>query len=400
MVKRILIAVVLLALVGGGLIGFNLFRDQMIEQIFADMPVQALPVETIEVEPVTWQPALNAIGTVNANQGVDLTVESAGILREILFEPNTQVEAGQLLIRLDDVVQRADLEAARTQLELERTNLERQQELQSRGVTTSATLDTTQAAYSAALAQMARAEAVVEQREVNAPFAGTIGLLRVDLGQYVQPGTIIATLQDLSTMRVDFSLAEQSLPELFIGQTLHLSSDDGAQSFEGEVSGIDPRVDPASRLVAVRGTVEQVDAALTPGQFVRLRLDLPQEEGVIALPQTAVTSSLYGDYVYVVRPGEDDPEALAAQQVFVETGRRSEGLVEIRAGLEPGDRIVTSGQNRLSNNAPVTLADEDTAEAPEGEPVSEETEADASGGDEAAASGAEGGESVAEGATE
>lgn len=364
MVKRIVIAAVLLALVGGGLIGFNLFRDRMITQIFANLPVQPLAVETVEVQPVTWQPALNGIGTVNANQGVDLTVEAPGILREVGFAPNTQVEAGQLLIRLDDVVQRADLEAARTQLELEQANLARQQELQSRGVATSATLEAVQAAFRAAEAQVARAEAVVEQRQVTAPFAGTIGLLRVDLGQYVQPGTIIATLQDLSTMRVDFSLPEQALPDLFIGQTLHLSSDEAAQSFEGKISGIDPRVDPSSRLVAVRGTVEQAGGALTPGQFVRLRLDLPVEEGVIALPQTAVISSLYGDFVYVVRPREGEAETLEARQVFVTPGRRSEGSIEIREGIVAGDRIVTTGQNRLSNGAPVTLAE---AEAPTAE---------------------------------
>lgn len=358
MVKRIVIAAILLALVGGGLVGFNLFRDRMITQIFANLPVQALAVETVTAEPITWQPALNSIGTVNANQGVDLTVEAPGILREVGFAPNTQVEAGQLLIRLDDVVQRADLEAARTQLELEQANLARQQELQSRGVATSATLEATQAAFRAAEAQVARAEAVVEQRRVTAPFAGTIGLLRVDLGQYVQPGTIIATLQDLDKMRVDFSLPEQNLPDLFIGQTLHLRSDEAAQSFDGQISGIDPRVDPSSRLVAVRGTVEQPDAALTPGQFVRLRLDLPVEDGVIALPQTAVISSLYGDFVYVVRPRENDAETLEVRQVFVTPGRRSEGMIEIREGIVAGDRIVTTGQNRLSNGAPVTQSQE------------------------------------------
>ncbi len=362
MIKRLVIAVVLLALVGGGLIGFNLFRDRMIEQIFANLPVQPLPVETVEAQPDEWQPVLNAIGTVNANQGVELTVEAPGILREILFEPNTEVEAGQILIRLDNVVQNADLEAARTQLELERTNLARQQQLQRRGVATDATLDATQAAFRAAEAQVARAEAVVEQREVRAPFAGTIGLLRVDLGQYVQPGTTIATLQDRSVMRVDFSLSEQSLPDLFIGQSLHLRSDDNRQSFDGQISGIDPRVDPSSRLVAVRGTVDMKDGSLTPGQFVRLRLDLPREEGVISLPQNAVISSLYGDFVYVVRPGEENPETLVVRQVFVETGRRSEGMIEIRQGIVAGDRVVTSGQNRLSNNAPVTLAENAPAE--------------------------------------
>ena len=354
MFKRFVIAAVLLILVGGGLIGFNKFRDQMIEQIFANFPVQSLAVETVEVEPLTWQPALSAIGTANANQGVDLTVEAPGILREVLFEPNTQVGVGDLLIRLDDVVQRADLEAARTQLELEQANLARQQELQSRGVATSATLEATQAAFRAAEAQVARAEAVLEQRSVTAPFAGTIGLLRVDLGQYVQPGTIIATLQDLETMRVDFSMAEQSLPDLFIGQVLHVQSDEVSQTLEGRIVGIDPRVDPSSRMVAVRATVEQSEGALTPGQFVRLRLELPKEDGVIALPQTALVSSLYGDFVYVVRPREGDADTLEARQVFVTPGRRSGGMVESRDGLTAGDRIVITGQNRLSNGAPVT----------------------------------------------
>jgi len=366
MVKRLIIAALLLALVGGGLVGFNLFRDQMIEQIFADLPVRPLTVETEVAAPLTWQPTRSAIGTVNANQGVDLTVEAPGILREVLFEPNTQVAAGDLLILLDDVVQRADLEAARTQLDLEQANLNRQQELQSRGVATSATLEATQAAFRAAEAQMARAEAVANQRRVTAPFAGTIGLLRVDLGQYVQPGTIIATLQDLSIMRVDFSLPEQSLSELFIGQTLHLTSDEAQMSFEGVISGIDPRVDAASRMVAVRGTVEGAEGSLTPGQFVRLQLDLPEETGVIALAQTALISSLYGDFVYVVAPREDDTYTLEARQVFVTVGRRSSGLVEIREGIAEGDRVVITGQNRLSNGAPVVLPDSggETAQAP------------------------------------
>ena len=370
MIKRLVIAVILLAVVGGGLVGFNLFRDRMIEQIFANLPVQPLAVETVEAEAVTWQPSLSAIGTVNAIRGVDLTVEAPGILREVLFEPNTQVEAGQLLIRLDDVVQRADLEAARAQLELERANLSRQQELQSRGVTTNANLDSVQAAFQAAEAQVARAEAVVEQRQVIAPFGGTIGLLRVDIGQYVQPGTIIATLQDLQTMRVDFTLPEQNLPDLAIGQALSLRGDEGQQVFQGQISGIDPRVDPSSRLVAIRGTVDTGGGRLTPGQFVRLNIDLPEETGVIALPQTAVQSSLYGDFVYVVRPAGEDADALVARQVFVTPGRRSDGRIEIRDGIEAGDIVVVSGQNRLTNGAPVTLSgtqDEDTtAETAEG----------------------------------
>ena len=355
MVKRLIIAVVLLALIGGGLVGFNLFRDNMIAQIFANMPQQTATVSTIEAKPVTWAPVIEAIGTVNAAQGVELTAETAGVVKAISFAANDTVAAGDELLRLDDVVEIADVEAARTQFALAETNLARTRELSQRGAATSASRDETEAAAQAAKAQLARAEAVLAQRVVTAPFAGTIGIARVDLGQYVTPGTVVATLQDLATMRVDFSLPEQDLPKLAVGQTIGVRIEGLDLSFVGALSGIDPRVDPATRLVALRGSVANADGKLTPGQFVRISVALPREEGVIALPQTTVSASLYGDYVYVVRPKEGSPDALEVRQVFVQTGRRSGGLVEIVTGVAPGDQVVTAGQNRLSNGQPAAV---------------------------------------------
>jgi membrane fusion protein, multidrug efflux system len=354
MFKRLIIAVVLLTLVGGGLVGFNLFRDRMIAEFFENMPVKPATVSTVEAAPVAWQPTIAAIGTANAFQGVDLSVEAGGIVREIGFAPNETVEAGRVLLRLDDTVQRADLAASETQLELETANLERARQLQRRGVTASVSVETSEAAARAAEAQVARATALLEQRRLVAPFDGTIGLPRVDLGQYIQPGTGVATLQDIDTMRVDFSLPEQQLGAIAIGQPVHVRADGIDRAFDGEIVGIDPRVDPASRMVAVRGAIE-ADGALTPGQFVRIQIDLPREVGVVALPQTAVTTSLYGDYVYAVRPSEADPARLEARQVFVELGRRSGGMVEIVGGLEPGETVVSAGQNRLSNGQPVVV---------------------------------------------
>lgn len=362
MVKRLVIAILLLALIGGGLVGFNIFRDTMIANIFANMPQQTATVSTIEAKPVTWTPTLEAIGTVNAAQGVDLTSESAGVVKSISFTANSQVAAGDELLRLDDVVESADVEAARTQAELAETSLKRTSELSQRGAATNASREQTEAAAEAAKAQLARAEAVLAQRVVSAPFAGTVGIARVDVGQYVTPGTVVATLQDLSTMRVDFSLPEQDLPQLAVGQTLTVRIEGLDAGFSGAVTGIDPRVDPATRLVALRGSVANADGKLTPGQFVRIRLDLPAEEGVIALPQTAVSASLYGDYVYIVRPkeGAEAPKegeapALEVRQVFVQTGRRSGGLVEVVKGVAAGDQVVTAGQNRLSNGQPAAI---------------------------------------------
>lgn len=368
MIKRLIIAVVLLALIGGGLIGFNLFRDNMIKQIFANMPAQVMPVTTMTVEPASWNPVIEGIGSVNAAQGIDLTVETAGIVNSIAFQSNQKVEQGALLVQLDETMQAADLEAARSNLELARTNLERAQQLTRRGVTADANLDSTRAAARAAEAQVAAAQAVVDQRRLIAPFAGTIGLPRVDPGDYITPGTVVATLQDLDRMRVDFSLPEQRLGEIAIGQALTVRAGTVDRDFTGTITGIDPRVDASSRMVAVRGEIGNAGQALTPGQFVRVSVALPQQDNVIALPQTAVISSLYGDFVYIIQQGEgtgqDGQPQLQVRQVFVVPGRYSGGRVEITGdSVKAGEQVVTSGQNRLGNGTPVTI---DNSVTPDG----------------------------------
>lgn len=356
MIKRLIIAVILLGIVAGGLVGFNLFRAKMIGEFFANMPVPSVTVSTIEAKPVTWTPVIGAIGTANASQGVDLTVETAGIVRSINFSSNQTVTEGDVLVQLDNVVLRAEVEAARTQAEFDNDNLVRARELQRRGAATNVSLETSAAAARASQAQLARAEALLEQRQLNAPFSGTVGIPMVDLGQFVSPGDPVTTLQDVNTMRVDFSVPEQRLPEIRIGQPLQVvSANSPGAVYVGEITGINPRVDPASRLVAVRGSVANTDHGLTPGQFVRIEVQMPEQQGVLALPQTTVISSLYGDYVYLVAPKADNAEQLEVRQTFVGLGRRSGDLVEVTRGVKPGDQVVTAGQNRLSNGQPAVI---------------------------------------------
>ncbi len=361
MIKRLLIAIVLLALVAGGIVGFNMFRDQAIQQFFANMPVPTVTVSTVEAEEGKWTPAIEAIGTVNANQGVDLTVETTGIVTEIRFQANQQVKAGDVLLQLEDNIQQAELSASRTQAALDQQALDRARELRSRGVSSGVSLDNAEAAAQASAAQVQKAEAVLQQRQLRAPFSGTIGIPRIDKGQYLSPGTIVATLQDIETMRADFTVPEQQLGNLKIGQPVRLSLNNDSEEFEGEITGIDPKVDPSSRLVSVRARIDNTSGKLTPGQFVQVRVILPEEDSVISLPQTAVVTSLYGDYVFVARKpenaGEDEEgeKKLEARQIFVQVGRRSGNLVEVRSGVEPGEIIVTAGQNRLSNGTPVAI---------------------------------------------
>lgn len=371
MIKRLIIAAILLVLVAGGLVGFNLFRDRAIRQFFANMPVPTVTVSAAEAKAVTWTPHIEAIGTVNAARGVDLTVETAGVVKTIHFEANERVSKGQFLLQLDDAVQRADLEAARAQAALDQQSLERARELQKRGVSTSVTVDTAETTASASQSQVAKLEAVLEQKRLQAPFDGTVGIRRVDVGQYLTPGTVVATMQDLDNMYADFTVPEQQRNSLKIGQPVKLGVSADDMPFSGELIGIDPKVDPATRLVSVRARISNPEGKLTPGQFVRIAVILPQEDGVLALPQTALIASLYGDYVYVVRdpepkPGEQPGAATAGdeqpaapkkvvRQAFVNAGRRSAGMVEILSGLEPGDVVVTAGQNRLDNGRPVAI---------------------------------------------
>ncbi len=353
MIKRLFIAVMLLGLVAVGVVGFNMFRDQAIEDFFANRPVQPLPVNTVDVEASEWLPTLQAIGTVYARRGIDLAVEAGGVVREVNFGANDAVEEGQVLVRIGDEIEQADLAAAESAVRLAQQTLDRVNSLGDRGVASAATVDEAEAALSAAHARVQRIRALIEQKTLVAPFPGEIGIPRVDEGQFVAAGAMIATLQDLEMLRVDFSVPEQQLWQLYIGQPLGLVSEAGGQS-TGLITGIEPRIDPATRLVAVRAEIDNSRSVLSPGQFVRVQVRLPARDGVLSLPQTAVTTSLYGDFVYVVVEAEEGG-TLEARQVFVETGFRQGDQVEIVRGISTGDRVVVAGQNRLSNGAPVVL---------------------------------------------
>lgn len=417
--KRFIIITVfllLLALVCVGIVGFNILRDNGIKQFFATMKPPAATVSTVVAKPSNWTPGVEAIGTVNAVRGVDLTVETAGIVKDILFHANQKVAADAVLLQLDDAVEKADLVAQKAQAASDQAALTRALELQRRGVGTDATLDAARAAADASAAQVNKLQAVLDQKQLSAPFNGTVGIPRIDIGQYLAPGNSVVTLQDLDTMRVDFTVPEQQLRLLKIGQTVRIGGSVADMPFAGSIRGIDPKIDPASRLVSIRGEVANPEGKLTPGQFVQIRVELPEENNVISVPQTAVTSSLYGDFVFVVvpaksaeggaaapakpddqktggiekpasdatkpqadasKPASDTPKsadnaakpadnaqkpaeagqqpALVLSQVFIKLGRRNNGMVEIVEGLKAGDQVVTAGQNRLFNGMSVAV---------------------------------------------
>lgn len=376
MIKRLLIAGVLLAILAGGLVGFNLFRDKMIGDFFANRQMPSVAVSSTEAQARSWTPEIEAIGSLVATQGVDVAVEAAGVVNDIRFSANETVEEGQLLVQIDDAIERADVVAAEAAVARDRAQAERARSLRRNNVSSEATLENAQTALATSQSSLAKIQAVLDQKAIEAPFAGEIGIPRVDVGEYVQPGTIIATLQQLTKMKVDFTVPEQRLPDIAIGQSASFGLDGDTFDFSGEITGIDPKVDAQTRLVSVQAIVDNPEGKLRPGQFVRVRLKLPTVADVIALPQTSVVTSLYGDYVYVVEPAEQQADAapsagdaasgsgdaaapaLVARQVFVKTGRRQGNLIEIAEGLTPGQQVVTAGQNKLASGMPVTINNE------------------------------------------
>lgn len=421
------VILVLVVLVCALLVWFNFFRSKMIGEFFASMPVPTINVSATKVEPTTWKPEIDAIGTLSAIQGVDVATQVAGVVKTIAFAPNQRVEENQLLVQIDDEVERADLMSAEADVERDRAQFERSERLRKTGVSSEANLEEAETALAASLSALEKIRAVMDQKAIEAPFAGVIGIPRIDVGQYLQPGGMIATLQKLDTMRADFTVPEQLVGDLTMDQQASFGLTETEFPYRGRVIGIDPKIDPQTRMVSVRAEVENPDGDLRPGQFVRVRVELPAVENVIALPQTALVTSLYGDYVYVVEqapvatgaeqpvaaegtaqstetapesgdtalreslpaenpptenapaespapaaPAENTPaenqaatpaapaegEKLVVKQVFVETGRRQGNLIEIVKGVEPGQTVVTSGQNKLTNNAAVAINNE------------------------------------------
>jgi membrane fusion protein (multidrug efflux system) len=359
MKRRLVVALVFILAVGlcGGLIWFNFFRDKMITQFFANMQPPAQTVTAAKVEARTWSPSISALGTAKAANGVELAVQVGGVVKEINFKPNERIPEGKVLVQLDDAVDRADLANVQAQVKLAEASFARSRTLAARGIAAEATFEQNEAQLATSRAQEARTKAVIDQKALKAPFSGVIGISRIDIGQYVQPGTAVASFQDLQSMEVDFTVPEQMAGEIKLGQDVRVGVTAGDLPFKGRITGKDPRVDPKTRLVSVQALIEDnKDGAILPGQFLHVEAILPEQPNVITVPQTAVTTSLYGDYVYTIEQEEKAGQQVqVAKQVFVKTGRRRGGSFEIISGITPGQQVVASGQNKLQAGATVKV---------------------------------------------
>ncbi len=305
-----------------------------------------------------WQPEIQSVGSLKPVHGADLSVEVAGIVAEVNFDSGGDVPAGALLIRLidnDDVAKLRTLEAQR---DLWQANFRRDQAQLQRQLISQAQFDITASNLKALQAQIAEQQAIVAKKTLRAPFAGHLGIRNVNVGQYVSPGTVVATLQALDPIFLDFSLPQQVLEKIKVGQTLNLKVDTYPDmTFAGNITTIDPKIDPATRNVAVRATLPNPERKLLPGMFATVVIATGTAERRITLPQTAITFNPYGNMVYLLEKETDTAgnTKLIARQTVVTTGDTRGDQIVILSGLKEGDEVVSSGQTKLQSGAAVLI---------------------------------------------
>ncbi|MEE5123712.1 efflux RND transporter periplasmic adaptor subunit [Pseudomonas alliivorans] len=360
----IMLGVVLFVVLAlAGYKAFSIYRQ--IQQFSAPKP--PVSVAVVNAVELPWQSRLPAIGTLKAVQGVDLSLEIAGTVKALLFESGQKVRVGQPLLQLDSDVERALLGTAEADQGLAQVEYGRGSRLVGDQAISRGDFDRLAAQLKKASATVAQLKASLAKKQILAPFSGTIGIRQVDVGDYLASGTVIATLQDLSSLYVDFHVPEQALPKLSVGQRVQVSVPAYPdQSFDATISAISPKVDESTRNVLIRATQPNPDGRLLPGMFVDLQVILPSAPSQIVVPESAITYTLYGNSVYVVVPRQTEtgkPEAnaqgetqLTVERRFVKTGERRDGKVVIQEGLKAGDQVVSGGQLKLDNGAHVAIS--------------------------------------------
>lgn len=368
--RRMLImlgVVLLIVLILGGYKAFSIY--QQIQQFSAPRP--PVSVAATAVREQLWQSRLPAVGSLKAFQGVNLSLETAGTVKTLLFESGQRIRVGQPLLQLDSDVESALLGTAMADLGLAQVEYGRGSQLIDSQAISKGEFDRLAAQLLRSKAVVAQLKGSLAKKTILAPFSGTIGIRQVDIGDYLPSGTVIATLQDLSSLYADFYVAEQAFPKLGIGQQVLVSvAAYPNQTFPGAISAINPKVEDSTRNVQVRATLANPDGKLLPGMFTSLQILLPNPRTEVVVPETAVTYTLYGTSVYVAVPktaedGQpqktpDGQPVWVAERRFIEAGERREGLVVIAKGVKAGEQVVTAGQLKLSQGALITVSPDKT----------------------------------------
>jgi len=366
MTKKIiltLIGVMIIVAVLGGIKGLQISR--MIAHGKQTVP----PPETVTTTVVredSWESRLTAVGSLAAVQGVMITAELPGKVVRIDFEPGSRVKTGDLLVKQDTSSEAAELRAAEANVTLAKLNLARLKKLLARRTIARSQYDNSEAQYKEGVAKADAIKAVIAKKNIRAPFDGRLGIRLVNLGQILNEGDPIVSLQSIDPIFVNFSLPQQHLAQVQAGLTVRVSSDAlPGQVIAGKITAINPEIDAATRNIRLQATVANQRERLRPGMFVNVAVVLPAAKNVISVPATAVLYAPYSDSVFVVqneKGGNTQQSGLVVRQQVVELGEKRGDFVAVESGLEAGETIVSTGAFKLRNGQEVVV---DNSLAPE-----------------------------------
>ncbi len=371
MSKKIIVAAVLLLTVCGALAGVKALQISAMVRAGKSFSIPPETVSSAVVREERWGASLPAVGSITAVQGVVLRAELSGTVSQIAFESGAIARKGQVLVQLDVSSEEAQLRSAEAQSELARQNVARSRELRAKDYVPQSDLDSAEAAVKESAAQADNIRALIAKKTIRAPFAGRLGIRSVNLGQYVNAGDPIVSLQSLDPVYADFTLPEQELGHIRTGMPVRVATDAApGRTFAGALTAVNPDVDATTRNVRLQATLPNADGELRPGMFARVEVVLPQAAPVLVVPATAVLHAPYGDSVCVITEARDEKTGRTAKQVRMTTVRLGEmrgDFVAVTQGLEAGQTVASSGVFKLRNGAPVVI-DNTLAPSPETNP--------------------------------
>lgn len=350
---------VLLAILVGGLVGFNAFRSHMIAQFFANNKPPPVTVSAAEAKLEVIPNLLRAVGELAAVHQVNVTSDVNGRITDIMFTAGSHVTKGQPLVQLFDKPDQGDLASYKAQAKVADLSLDRAKQLAARQFGPQATVDQAQAAYDQANAGIAKTEAIISQKLVRAPFDGVLGVRHVEVGQFLTAGTQIVSLTDLSTLFANFTVTEKDSGKVAVGQVVRVEVDAyPGKTFDGKITTIEPQIATDTRNIRVQATIQNQEGILKPGMFATTTVVLSAKPAVVTVPETAVDYTLYGDSVYLIKEkkADDGKTRLIAERTFVRTGDRVDGRAVITQGVQSGDKVVAVGQLKLQSGAAVEIS--------------------------------------------
>jgi multidrug efflux system membrane fusion protein len=371
--RALIIGGIVVAVFIGLLVGYRVFTNQMMKAFFASNtpPPVSVNFETVQSGDVAR--SLTTIGSVAAIHQVTISPEINGQVRRIAFVPGSPVKKGDVIVELNDATEQADLANARAQQKLTGLTLARFKDLAAKGAASQAQLDQAQSQFDAATAQIARTEAVIAKKLIRAPFSGTLGIRQTEVGHYLEAGRAIVVITDMEKLFVEFGLPEQVRPKLSLGQAVNLTVDAyPGKTFTAIIAVIDPQVNTATRTIRLQAVADNSEGLMMPGMFANIAVQLPSDTSRLTIPETALDYSLYGNSVYVIQDGGKDAKGqpvLTAKRTTVQTGTTNNGRIVVETGLNPGDRIVTTGLGKLFDGAHLVLNATPTLVKPDTMPV-------------------------------